>query len=45
MFDTAKLRRLSGTCAIVGAAESTDLGRVPGQSNLQLAADAAFNAL
>ena len=45
MFDTAKLRRLSGTCAIVGAAESTDMGRVPGQSNLQLAADAAFNAL
>ena len=45
MFDTAKLRRLSRTCAIVGAAESTEMGRVPHQSALQLAADAAFNAL
>lgn len=33
------------TVAIVGAAESTDLGKLPGISQLQLHADAALNAL
>ena len=31
--------------AVVGAAETTELGRVPGMSQLQLHADAALNAL
>jgi acetyl-CoA acetyltransferase len=45
MFDVTRLRRLAKTCAIVGTAESTRMGRVPEQSAMQLAADAAFNAL
>lgn len=45
MFNIQKLRQLSGSCAIVGASESTKMGRVPEQSALALAADAAFNAL
>lgn len=31
--------------AIVGAAETTELGRVPGLSKIQLHADAALNAM
>ena len=31
--------------AIVGAAETTELGKIPGMSQLQLHADAAFNTL
>ena len=34
-----------GSVAIVGAAETTELGRIPDQSQLQLHADAALNAL
>lgn len=34
-----------GSIAIVGAAETTDLGRIPGMSQIQLHADAAINAL
>jgi acetyl-CoA acetyltransferase len=34
-----------GAVAIVGAAETTELGRIPDQSQLQLHADAALNAL
>lgn len=33
------------TVAIVGASESTDLGRIPGVSSLELHADSALNAL
>ncbi len=36
---------VSPTCAIVGAAESTDIGRVPHFSSTGLALDAAANAL
>jgi acetyl-CoA acetyltransferase len=36
---------LRGAVAIVGAAETTDLGRVPDKSALELHADAALNAL
>ena len=36
---------LRGAIAIVGAAESTDLGRIPDKSALQLHVDAALNAL
>ncbi|MEV0326849.1 thiolase [Micromonospora echinospora] len=36
---------LRGAIAIVGAAESTDLGRIPDRSALQLHVDAALNAL
>jgi acetyl-CoA acetyltransferase len=31
--------------AVVGAAETTGLGKIPGMSNIQLHADSAFNAL
>ncbi|MBC7634735.1 MAG: thiolase, partial [Acetobacteraceae bacterium] len=31
--------------AVVGAAETTGLGKIPGMSNLQLHADSALNAL
>ena len=31
--------------AVVGAAETTELGKVPGMSQIQLHADAALNAL
>jgi len=34
-----------GSCAVVGAAESTRIGKVPEQSSLGLALDAASNAL
>jgi acetyl-CoA acetyltransferase len=34
-----------GTVAVVGAAETTDLGVIPGLSQIQLHADAALNAL
>ncbi|MBW2415856.1 MAG: thiolase [Deltaproteobacteria bacterium] len=34
-----------GSVAIVGAAETTELGRIPDQSQLQLHADAALNTL
>jgi acetyl-CoA acetyltransferase len=34
-----------GTIAIVGAAETTDLGKIPDMSQLQLHADAALNTL
>ena len=34
-----------GTVAVVGAAETTDLGLIPGLSQIQLHADAALNAL
>jgi acetyl-CoA acetyltransferase len=33
------------TVAIVGAAETTELGRIPGMSQIQLHADAALNAM
>lgn len=36
---------LRGAVAIVGAAETTDLGRIPDKSALELHADAALNAL
>lgn len=36
---------LRGAVAIVGAAESTELGRIPDKSALELHADAALNAL
>ncbi len=36
---------LSGQVAIVGAAETTELGRIPHMSQLQLHADAALNTL
>ena len=36
---------LSRTAAIVGVAESNELGLVPGKSSLQHHAEAAFNAL
>ena len=35
----------SRSVAIVGAAETTDLGRIPGLSQIQLHADAALNAM
>lgn len=38
-------RALRGAIAIVGAAESTDLGKIPDKSALELHADAALNAL
>jgi acetyl-CoA acetyltransferase len=31
--------------AIVGAAETTELGKIPGMSQIQLHADAALNAI
>ena len=34
-----------GSIAVVGAAETTNLGKIPNMSNLQLHADAALNAL
>nr|MCS5583239.1 hypothetical protein [Pseudomonadales bacterium] len=34
-----------GSIAIVGAAETTELGRIPGLSQLQLHADAALNCM
>lgn len=34
-----------GEVAIVGAAETTELGRIPHMSQIQLHADAALNAL
>ncbi len=34
-----------GSVAIVGAAETTELGRIPGLSQIQLHADAALNTL
>jgi acetyl-CoA acetyltransferase len=34
----------SNVVAIVGAAETTELGKIPGMSQLQLHADAALNA-
>ena len=34
-----------GSIAIVGAAETTELGKIPGTSQIQLHADAALNAL
>jgi acetyl-CoA acetyltransferase len=34
-----------GSTAVVGAAETTDLGKIPGMSVLQLHADAALNAM
>jgi hypothetical protein len=34
-----------GTVAVVGAAETTDLGVIPGMSQIQLHGDAALNAL
>jgi acetyl-CoA acetyltransferase len=34
-----------GSAVIVGAAETTELGRIPNMSQIQLHADAAFNAL
>lgn len=36
---------LRGAVAIVGAAESTELGKIPGKSALELHVDAALNAL
>ena len=33
------------TVAIVGASETTELGRIPNLSQLQLHADAALNAM
>ena len=33
------------TVAIVGAAETTELGKIPGMSQIQLHADAALNTL
>ncbi|MEC9435470.1 MAG: thiolase [Pseudomonadota bacterium] len=33
------------SCAIVGAAETTDLGKIPGMGQINLHADAALNAL
>ena len=41
----SKLARLSGKAAIVGVAESDQIGRVPDKSPLQLHAEAARNAL
>lgn len=41
----SKLVRLSGKAAIVGVAESNELGRLPNKSPLQLHAEAAHNAL
>lgn len=38
-------RALSGSVAIVGAAETHELGRIPGKSALQLHAEAALNAM
>jgi len=35
----------SAAVAIVGAAETTELGKIPGMSQIQLHADAALNAL
>ena len=35
----------TGAIAIVGAAETTDLGVVPGMAEIQLHADAALNAM
>ena len=35
----------SGSIAIVGAAETTELGKIPHVSQIQLHADAALNAL
>ena len=34
-----------GSIAVVGAAETTELGKVPNMSNIQLHADAALNAM
>ena len=34
-----------GSIAIVGAAETTELGKIPGMSQTQLHADAALNAI
>ncbi len=34
-----------GSVCIVGAAETTELGKIPDLSQIQLHADAAFNAL
>lgn len=42
---TPDLRRLRGRVAIVGAAESDEVGRLPGKSALALHAEAARNAL
>lgn len=39
------MKNLRGAVAIVGAAETTDLGRIPGKSALELHVDAALNAL
>lgn len=41
----SKLARLTGKAAIVGVAESDELGRLPNKSPLQLHAEAARNAL
>ncbi|MBI4219499.1 MAG: hypothetical protein HY682_05085, partial [Chloroflexi bacterium] len=41
----SKLAKVSGTSAIVGVAESDELGRLPNKSPLQLHAEAARNAL
>ncbi|MEI5674719.1 MULTISPECIES: thiolase C-terminal domain-containing protein [unclassified Nocardioides] len=38
-------RALRGAIAVVGAAESTELGKIPGKSALELHVDAALNAL
>src|SRR5215510_5457254 len=40
-----KLHASRGTIAIVGAAESDEIGRLPGKSALMLHAEAARNAL
>ncbi|MFN8545371.1 MAG: thiolase, partial [Candidatus Binatia bacterium] len=42
---SADFRRLRGRVAIVGAAESDELGKLPGKSALALHAEAARNAL
>ena len=39
------MANLSKTVAIVGVAESDEIGRIEGKSNLQLHAEAAYNAL
>lgn len=41
----SRLRSLTGSVAIVGVAESDEIGRVPDKSPLQLHAEAAHNAL
>ncbi|MEX0761578.1 MAG: acetyl-CoA acetyltransferase [Dehalococcoidia bacterium] len=45
MPDTTKLARLSGQAAIVGVAESDQIGNVPDRSPLALHSEAALNAL